>query len=220
MELALPSLAELVRDRVISLQLHLTLDPASLLLQACAAVLILALLLYIGRLRHALQAEMRRRRQQRWASLVLAALDAHAASSGRTRPTRSEQAFRHPKPTAPPAEEDSCAVPEPPPSTRRPTAKARGRAAAAAPIALGFSVPPPTAAKPPASPLPEKPVPPTTKGSLPVPCPLCSSPLSQRAARRGGWFWGCPRWPECRGARQLAEGQATRDGLRPASSPP
>ena len=220
MALALPSLSDRVRDLVISLQLNLTLDPASLILQACVVALLLALLLYIGRLQHALQAELHHRRQQRWASLVRAALDAHAASGVRTRPTRHEQAFRHPKPSAPPAEEDPYVVPEPPPSTWRPTAKARGRAAAAAPIALGFNVPPPAPQEGQERRRPQKPVPPATKGSLPVPCPLCSSPLSQRAAGCGGWFWGCPRWPECRGTRRLAEGQAIRDGLRPASSPP
>ena len=220
MALALPSLSDRVRDLVISLQLNLTLDPASLILQACVVALLLALLLYIGRLQHALQAELHHRRQQRWASLVRAALDAHAASGVRTRPTRHEQAFRHPKPSAPPAEEDPYVVPEPLPPTWRPTAKARGRAAAAAPVALGYTAPPPATASPPASLLPLKPEPPPKKGTQPVPCPRCNSFLLQRSARRGGWFWGCPRWPECRGTRPLAEGQAIRDGLRPASSQP
>ena len=66
----------------------------------------------------------------------------------------------------------------------------------------------------------QKPTPQPLGGNQPVPCPQCNAVLFMRAARRGGWFWGCPRWPECRGTRPLAEGQAIRDGLRRACSPP
>ena len=230
MELALPSLLDRVRDRVINIQLHLILDSTNLILHACEVALLVVLLAYIFRLQHAMTKEFHLLHQQRWASLVRAALDAHAIDSlkaamkagakARMELTRHAQAFRHPKPPAPPAEEDPHEVPEPPPSTWRPTAKARGRAAGAAPVALGYTAPPPATASPPASLLPLKPEPPPKKGTQPVPCPRCNSFLLQRSARRGGWFWGCPRWPECRGTRPLAEGQAIRDGLRPASSQP
>ena len=233
MELALPSLLDRVRDRVINIQLHLTLDSTDLILHACEVALFLGLLGYIFRLRYTMKKELHLLRQQRWASLVRAALDAHAlniqkqlthhAQAWRTRlGQRHAQAVRQLKPAAPsveekptalPVEEDPGECPEPPPSTWRPTGKARGSAAAAAPLVLGT-------ASPPAALLPQKPVPPPKKVSLQVPCPRCNSFLSQKAARRGGWFWGCPLWPECRGTRPLAEGQAIRDGLRPASFPP
>ena len=40
----------------------------------------------------------------------------------------------------------------------------------------------------------------------PPACPICSSPMVRRTARRGphvgSRFWGCPRYPTCRGVRQ------------------
>ena len=37
-------------------------------------------------------------------------------------------------------------------------------------------------------------------------CPICSTPMVRRTARKGqnagGQFWGCPRYPECKGIRQ------------------
>ena len=250
MELALPSLPACVQHLILHFQLNLTLDPRSLLLQICVVALVLALLYYISRLRQVVEEERRSHRQQRWASLVRAALDAHAFDS-RTQPIRRHQAFRHPGPTAPPAEEDPCERTEPPRSTLRPTAKARmtsrlpipcSRAAYAAmaaevpslspPDAAQCSldarmdclppaprVSPPVAAKPPAPQVPKKIARPPTGGSLPVPCPLCNSQLSLKKARHGGWFWGCQRWPECRGSRKQKEGEAIRVGSLPASSP-
>jgi restriction system protein len=38
-------------------------------------------------------------------------------------------------------------------------------------------------------------------------CPTCSNPMVKRIAKRGknvgSQFWGCPRYPKCRGTRQL-----------------
>lgn len=38
-------------------------------------------------------------------------------------------------------------------------------------------------------------------------CPKCGKPMIKRVARKGknsgGEFWGCPRFPKCRGVRQL-----------------
>ena len=56
---------------------------------------------------------------------------------------------------------------------------------------------------------------PDTRPNLPeliepmVPCPLatCGQPLLVRRAGHGGYFWGCPRFPQCRGTRQLQEGR-------------
>lgn len=37
-------------------------------------------------------------------------------------------------------------------------------------------------------------------------CPVCNSPMVKRPAKRGpnagGFFWGCPQYPKCRGVRQ------------------
>lgn len=56
-------------------------------------------------------------------------------------------------------------------------------------------------AEPSAPPLPS---PSTTDASTPV-CPSCSSAMVMRTARRGAQagsrFWGCPRYPACRGTR-------------------
>lgn len=35
-------------------------------------------------------------------------------------------------------------------------------------------------------------------------CPTCSSPMKQRAGSRGA-FWGCVKYPECRGTRPVTE---------------
>jgi restriction system protein len=39
----------------------------------------------------------------------------------------------------------------------------------------------------------------------PPSCPLCSTPMVVRTARRGAnagsQFWGCPNYPRCRGIR-------------------
>jgi restriction system protein len=36
-------------------------------------------------------------------------------------------------------------------------------------------------------------------------CPECTSPMVKRTAKRGAragnWFWGCPKYPKCRGTR-------------------
>ena len=39
-------------------------------------------------------------------------------------------------------------------------------------------------------------------------CPLCDSSMSLRSANKGGWFYGCPRYPACKGTR-------TKSGKRP-----
>lgn len=40
---------------------------------------------------------------------------------------------------------------------------------------------------------------PTTQGK---PCPACESAMVLRKAHRGGCFWGCSRYPDCRGTRR------------------
>ena len=32
-------------------------------------------------------------------------------------------------------------------------------------------------------------------------CPVCKSTMIYRAARKGGFFYGCPKWPGCNGYR-------------------
>ena len=34
-------------------------------------------------------------------------------------------------------------------------------------------------------------------------CPLCDGPMTLKHARMGGTFYGCPKWPECRGQRSM-----------------
>ena len=42
-----------------------------------------------------------------------------------------------------------------------------------------------------------------------VACPKCkAAPMSKTPAHRGGMFWGCPRYPMCKGSRGLDEGYA------------
>jgi hypothetical protein len=46
----------------------------------------------------------------------------------------------------------------------------------------------------------------TTKspGGPDVPCPICQSPMVEREAKKGdnkGKFWGCSKYPECKGSR-------------------
>ena len=40
-----------------------------------------------------------------------------------------------------------------------------------------------------------------------VSCPVCQSPMVKRIAQngpnRGNEFWGCPKYPQCRGTRQI-----------------
>ena len=50
---------------------------------------------------------------------------------------------------------------------------------------------------------------------VPCPTPNCTEKLIIRAARRGGRFWGCPSYPQCKGTRQLEEGMR----MMSASSP-
>jgi restriction system protein len=35
-------------------------------------------------------------------------------------------------------------------------------------------------------------------------CPRCSSPMVLRNRRQGGQFWGCPKYPACRGIREAS----------------
>lgn len=49
-------------------------------------------------------------------------------------------------------------------------------------------------------------------------CPNCYGPMTSRANGSSGQrFWGCNRYPMCRGTRNT-DGEAP--GTRPASSPP
>ena len=58
-------------------------------------------------------------------------------------------------------------------------------------------VPPPTTPMTPASPTPR----PQATGGTPS-CPICSSAMRRRNGRRGP-FWGCSRYPTCRGTRNI-----------------
>ena len=40
----------------------------------------------------------------------------------------------------------------------------------------------------------------STRTGAPI-CPMCDSTMKYRAARKGGFFYGCPKWPNCRGYR-------------------
>ncbi len=58
--------------------------------------------------------------------------------------------------------------------------------------------------------------------SLPQPCPLCESPMELRRAGEDGrsetWFWGCTRFPHCRG--MISEPQpAPQVEAKPARAP-
>ena len=49
-----------------------------------------------------------------------------------------------------------------------------------------------------------------------IPCPdcgVCMRPRQNRA--HGGWFFGCANYPQCRGTRTYAEGQAMAAAARP-----
>jgi DNA-binding helix-hairpin-helix protein with protein kinase domain len=67
---------------------------------------------------------------------------------------------------------------------------------------------PPTAHSRPSSLPPGIPLPTSTgPTSTTLPCPRCSSPMARRLARRGrnagGYFWGCTRYPLCKGTRNI-----------------
>lgn len=55
-------------------------------------------------------------------------------------------------------------------------------------------------------------------------CPNCGSRMVKRTARSGpnagGQFWGCPRYPSCRGIRSLADGPAAQSRSSSGSVPP
>ena len=56
-------------------------------------------------------------------------------------------------------------------------------------------------------------------GSSELACPTCGSPTVRRRRRRdGAQFWGCPRYPECRGTRQLSAIDQTRNRDVPATN--
>jgi restriction system protein len=46
--------------------------------------------------------------------------------------------------------------------------------------------------------------------SSPPLCPLCSAPMRLRTAKQGknagNQFWGCSKYPECKGTRQSEAG--------------
>ena len=44
-------------------------------------------------------------------------------------------------------------------------------------------------------------------GEQQVLCPQCSTPMQLRHSRRGSPFWGCPRFPDCRGSRNYSEAE-------------
>ncbi|WP_374761708.1 topoisomerase DNA-binding C4 zinc finger domain-containing protein [Tepidiforma sp.] len=54
-------------------------------------------------------------------------------------------------------------------------------------------------------------------------CPLCGGSMVRRTARSGsnagGQFWGCTRFPECRGTRPYVEASNGRTAQAPATSP-
>jgi len=68
----------------------------------------------------------------------------------------------------------------------------------------------PTAAPPVAVPKRPEPSPPRTPSAMPDPkaCPLCGSPMVLRTARKGAnagsQFYGCSKYPQCRGTRPVA----------------
>ena len=106
----------------------------------------------------------------------------------------SEQAFTvcpwpppppEPKARAPPLEQEFAVCPRPPPPPE-PKALAAPPEHKFAVCRLRATAPEPTiiAAQP--------------EQQLAV-CPRCGSRMMLRAARRGGWFRGCMRFPECRG---------------------
>ena len=211
------------RGWYVQFQLRLAIDPISLVTQSCILLTALAAGGYLLHLRGALRRERRRgwllqhrgRLQQRWASLAAAllrranilvtemvtprwrptaksrgrALAAAMEPASKPQGTRgpSEPPFKSPPPW-PPLFPDvrPPAMPAPPPEP---------------------AVPKPAAPKPRARP-PFKAPPPYA-----VPCPKCGADLCQKAAKRGGFFWGCTTWPQCKGTRGLKEGQTIRDGL-------
>ncbi len=104
-------------------------------------------------------------------------------------------------------------------------------AASAAPVP-----PPPWAAAPWPAPKPSQriPAPPgprrapsrrRARASAPqVPfCPICSAPMVQRRARRGPasgqQFWGCSRFPGCKGVREASAGPIATTPRHPAAPP-
>ena len=207
------------RGWYVQFQLRLAIDPISLVTQSCILLTALAAGGYLIHLRGALRQERHRGRllqhrgrlQQRWASLAAALL------------MRAD-----------------ILVTEMETPRWRPTAKSRGRALAAAmkrasepqrtrhPSEPPFKSPPPWPAvnlpampAPPPEPAVPKPAAPKPRARPPfkapppyaVPCPKCGADLCQKAAKRGGFFWGCTTWPQCKGTRGLKEGQTIRDGL-------
>lgn len=63
------------------------------------------------------------------------------------------------------------------------------------------------------SPAPEPPKPAEEIAVVDGPhCPHCNEVMVRRQARKGAYqgkhFWGCPRWPECKGTRRIIEVEA------------
>jgi len=54
---------------------------------------------------------------------------------------------------------------------------------------------------------------------LPPPCPLCQSVMILRFAihgkNRGSQFWGCRRYPHCKGTREVVELGTAKKGSAP-----
>jgi HNH endonuclease/Topoisomerase DNA binding C4 zinc finger len=45
------------------------------------------------------------------------------------------------------------------------------------------------------------------------PCPLCQAPMQLRSAARRPPFWGCTRFPDCRGTRSAAQRRRRLTGI-------
>jgi ssDNA-binding Zn-finger/Zn-ribbon topoisomerase 1 len=44
-------------------------------------------------------------------------------------------------------------------------------------------------------------------------CPLCGAIMRSRKSKRGLRFWGCSRYPQCRGTRELEDVPADDDEI-------
>ena len=221
------------RDWYVQFQLRLAIDPISLVTQSCILLTALAAGGYLLHLRGALRQERHRGRllqhrgrlQQRWASLAAALLEAgprNARVSQLLDILVTEMETPRWRPTAKSRGRALAAAMEPaskPQGTRGPS---EPPFKSPPPWPPHFpDVRPPAMPAPPPEPAVPKPAAPKPRARPPfkvpppyaVPCPKCGADLCQKAAKRGGFFWGCTTWPQCTGTRGLKEGQTIRDGL-------
>ena len=74
-------------------------------------------------------------------------------------------------------------------------------------------------AQAPVQPRPVTPFAPTDSVQLGMACPVCSSTMIRRIAKRGEnagkAFWGCTDYPSCRGTRPLADSSLTKSAINP-----